>query len=183
MDILLCGVGGQGTVLASKLLAQCAAAKGLPVHTAETIGMAQRGGCVASHVRIGADTAAPLLPFGTADLLIAFEPAEAVRALPYLKQGGAAVVNTRPLQAVTGNYEPAEMLDYLTAHVANLTLCDATGAAERCGNSKALNSALLGEAARAGVLGFDVGELCAAVEALLPERHRAVNLAAIRGNF
>ena len=73
-NILLCGVGGQGTVLASKLLAQCAINRGLGAHTAETIGMAQRGGCVVSHVRIGA-AASPLIPEHAADLILAFEPA------------------------------------------------------------------------------------------------------------
>ena len=82
-NILLCGVGGQGTVLASKLLAATAGAADLTVHSAETIGMAQRGGPVTSHVRIGADAFSPLIPKGSADLIIAFEPAEAVRNLDY----------------------------------------------------------------------------------------------------
>ena len=72
-NILLCGVGGQGTVLASKLLAATAGAADLTVHSAETIGMAQRGGPVTSHVRIGADAFSPLIPKGSADLIIAFE--------------------------------------------------------------------------------------------------------------
>ena len=100
MDILLAGVGGQGTVLASKILARCAIARGETAHTAETIGMAQRGGCVTSHVRIG-NASAPLIARGCADTIIAFEPAEAVRALPYLKKGGAVIVNTAAVKPVT----------------------------------------------------------------------------------
>lgn len=73
-DILICGVGGQGTVLASKLLAASAMAEGNTVHSAETIGMAQRGGSVTSHVRIGERAFSPLIPQGAADLLMAFEP-------------------------------------------------------------------------------------------------------------
>ena len=80
-DILICGVGGQGTVLASKIIAASAMEEGHPVHSAETIGMAQRGGSVTSHVRIGADAFAPMIPFGSASLLLAFEPGEAVRNL------------------------------------------------------------------------------------------------------
>ena len=83
MNILLSGVGGQGTVLASKLLARCAIARGEAAHTAETIGMAQRGGCVTSHVRIG-KCFSPMIPKGCADAIIAFEPAEAVRCLDFL---------------------------------------------------------------------------------------------------
>ena len=85
-NILICGIGGQGTVLASKLIASSAMAQGRSVHSAETIGMAQRGGSVTSHVRIGDDVFSPLIPEGKADLILAFEPAEAVRNLKYLKK-------------------------------------------------------------------------------------------------
>ena len=83
-SILLCGVGGQGTVLASKLIAAAFMNNGEVVHSAETIGMAQRGGSVTSHVRIGESAFSPLIPSGRADLILAFEPAEAVRNLPLL---------------------------------------------------------------------------------------------------
>ena len=76
-DILICGVGGQGTVLASKILAAAAMEEGNSVHSAETIGMAQRGGSVTSHVRIGENVFSPLIPLGCADMILAFEPAEA----------------------------------------------------------------------------------------------------------
>ena len=92
-NVLLTGVGGQGTVLAAKVLAQAAQAKGWQVRTAETIGMAQRGGSVVSHVRMGDDgeeVIAPLVAKGTADMIIAFEPAEAARVLPYLAPDGRA---------------------------------------------------------------------------------------------
>ena len=78
-NIILCGVGGQGIVLTSKLLAASAMAKGIPVMSAETIGMAQKGGSVFSFLRMGDDLCCPMFPKGTADLLIGFEPAEAVR--------------------------------------------------------------------------------------------------------
>ena len=96
-NIVLCGVGGQGTVLASKLLAAAAMDRGLPVKTAETIGMAQRGGSVISHVRLGEGAASPLIGKGKADLIIAFEPAEAVRQLAYLRPAGTVVVSDRPI--------------------------------------------------------------------------------------
>ena len=87
-NCLLCGVGGQGVVLASKLIAFAAMRQGKSVRTAETIGMAQRGGSVVSHVRIGEEIYSPQIPLKSADLILAFEPAEAVRSLPYLKAGG-----------------------------------------------------------------------------------------------
>ena len=82
-NIVLCGVGGQGTVLASKLIAAAAMKKGLSVMSAETIGMAQRGGSVFSHVRIGDDVCSPMIARGSADLIVGFEPGEAVRMLPF----------------------------------------------------------------------------------------------------
>ena len=103
-NILLAGVGGQGTVLASKLLARAAMDAGLNVRTAETIGMAQRGGCVVSHVRTGDDIASPLVPKHTADVMIAFEPAEAVRCLDYLAPDGAVIVNKKAVMPITVNF-------------------------------------------------------------------------------
>jgi len=87
INCLLCGVGGQGTVLASRMIAAAAMKRGLFAETAETIGMAQRGGSVVSHVRVGENQYSPLIPYGKADIIIGFEPAEAVRCLPYLKNG------------------------------------------------------------------------------------------------
>lgn len=103
-NILIAGVGGQGTVLAAKLLATAATNKGWQVRTAETIGMAQRGGSVVSHVRMGdggEEVLAPLITRGTADLIIGFEPGEAARALPYLARDGLVVTATTTVQPVT----------------------------------------------------------------------------------
>ena len=178
-NILLCGVGGQGTVLASKLLAQCAINRGLGAHTAETIGMAQRGGCVVSHVRIGA-AASPLIPEHAADLILAFEPAEGLR---YLKPGGAVVANSRAIKPVTdslsGSYSGDAMLAYLRENIANLTVVDGDAVCAACGSPKVLNLALLGAAAKSGVLGFTAEELCRAIDEKIPERFRALNKKAI----
>ena len=105
-NVLLTGVGGQGTVLAAKVLAQAAQAKGWQVRTAETIGMAQRGGSVVSHVRMGdngEEVIAPLVAKGTADMIIAFEPAEAARVLPYLAPDGVMVSATTSIQPITAS--------------------------------------------------------------------------------
>jgi indolepyruvate ferredoxin oxidoreductase beta subunit len=113
-NILITGVGGQGTVLAAKILAQAAQAKGWSVREAETIGMAQRGGFVTSHVRMGdagEEVYSPLLAKCSADLVIAFEPAEAARALPYLAPGGLLVTASSPIQPVAADpYDPADVL-------------------------------------------------------------------------
>ena len=95
VNIILSGVGGQGTILAAKLLAQAAMNRGETVKTAETIGMAQRGGSVVSHVRIGERIQSPLIPLAHADLIIGFEPAEAIRCLPYLRENGIVIMSSK----------------------------------------------------------------------------------------
>lgn len=182
-NVLLAGVGGQGTVLASRLIAAAALARGETAHTAETIGMAQRGGSVVSHVRIGEGAHSPLIPHGMADVLIGFEPAEAVRALPYLKTGGTAVVCTAAVKPVTdalndSGYEAAAMLDFLKKQKLRLVTVDGDAIVAACGTAKALNIALLGAAAAAGVLGVSAEELQGAVEGLNP-RFREANLKAL----
>lgn len=182
-DILLAGVGGQGTVLASKILARCAIARGETAHTAETIGMAQRGGCVTSHVRIG-NSAAPLIARGCADSIIAFEPAEAVRALPYLKKDGAVIVNTAAVKPVTDTlastgYEGAAMTEYIRKLGLKAVFIDAEAIARECGSSRVVNMALLGAAAAVDGAGATIDELEAVVETLAP-RFREANLKALR---
>ena len=183
-DIVLCGVGGQGTILASRLLAAAAMDRGLPVKTAETIGMAQRGGSVFSHVRIGDEGASPLVGSGCADLLIAFEPAEAVRQLGYVRAGATVVVSDRPMVPVSATvggppYELDEIMGYLRNNVANLVVVDAQAAARDLGSQKCLNVVLLGAAVRSGALSLTVADVEGAVRRLVPDRFLDLNLAAL----
>ncbi|MGI6736984.1 MAG: indolepyruvate oxidoreductase subunit beta [Anaerovoracaceae bacterium] len=184
-NILLCGVGGQGTVLASKLIAAAAMHRGIDVRTAETIGMAQRGGSVFSHLRMGDDLNAPLIGPGRADLLIGFEPAEAVRMLPWLKKGGAAVVSTRPVMPVSAligesSYPVEEILACLRRRVPRLTLVDADRAAADLGSSKVLNVVLLGAALRSGELGLNEEDLRSAIRERVPARFHELNERALQ---
>mgnify|MGYP002624691907 CR=1 FL=1 len=158
-NILLCGVGGQGTILASKLLAAAAKKAGETVHSAETIGMAQRGGPVTSQGRIGDDVYAPMIPRGSADLIIAFEPAEAVRNMDYLKEDGAIIVNEVCIRPVTESlaptgYDGSEMLRYLRFRYQRLSVVNAGELCASFGSSKFFNVAVLGVAQGAGVLRF-----------------------------
>lgn len=163
-NILLCGVGGQGIVLASKLIAQAAMENSLPVMSAETIGMAQKGGSVFSHVRIGSDLSTPMIPKGGADVIIGFEPAEAVRMLPYLKKDGTVIVNSCPTKPVTAmlsasSYTGKEMLDYLKKNVERLTIVDCERAASEIGSLKVVNMILLGAAAATGELPISMADI------------------------
>ena len=157
-DILICGVGGQGTVLASRIIAAGAMAEGSTVHSAETIGMAQRGGTVTSHVRIGDEAYSPLIPNKKADLIIGFEPSEVVRNIKYLSKDGIAVVNTSPVKPVTeslskSGYDGTEMVAYLSENV-NCIFVDGNLECEKLGSVKFLNILLLGVAAGSGKLGI-----------------------------
>lgn len=182
---LLCGVGGQGTVLASRLIALSGMENGYNVRTAETIGMAQRGGCVVSHVRYGDEEIhSPLIYEGMADVIIAFEPAEAVRCIRYLKKDGAVIVNSKAVKPVTAtlsnsSYDGSEMLEYLRSNVKNLTVIDGEKICEECGSSKVLNIALLAGAANSGSLGIDVDGLKKAIKSKIPEKFHSLNLKAV----
>ena len=193
-NILLTGVGGQGTVLAAKVLAQAAQAKGWHVRTAETIGMAQRGGSVISHVRMGdagEEVFSPLLANGSADLVVAFEPAEAARALPYLAPSGLLVTAGTGIQPITASlagqgYDPTALLDELVAKVPHAIVVDDAALCERAGSRKALNTVLLataiaaGERRGAGLAGVvTIDDMRAAIEACVKPRFVDMNLAAI----
>lgn len=190
-NVLLAGVGGQGTVLAAKVLAQAAQEKGWQVRTAETIGMAQRGGNVVSHVRMGDDgeeVFAPLVAQGTADLVIAFEPAEAARVLPYLAPDGVLVTATTAVQPVTAAlserpYRAADIVARIEAQLANtastFVAVDDAALTDRVGSRKVLNTLLLASALAAGHIPLDLDDLRRAIEACVKPQFVALNLAAI----
>ena len=183
-SILLAGVGGQGTVLASKLIAQAAIDLGFPARTAETIGMAQRGGCVVSHVRIG-DSHSPLIPKGKADMIIGFEPAEAVRCLPYLKEDSVVITTKKAIKPVTASlagssYNGTEMIDYLIRNQKSLVVVDGDNICQACGSAKVLNLALLGAACATGKLGISAESFVSAIEQRLPQKFVAMNLKALK---
>ena len=183
-NIILCGVGGQGTILASRLIASAAMAADIPIKTAETIGMAQRGGSVMSHLRLGEGACAPLVAQGEADLIIGFEPGETVRMMPYLKKGGAVVVSKRPVMPVSAmigqsSYDAEAMLQYLRDNVEHLTIVDADKAAEELGSARTLNVVLLGAALRSGELGLTEEDLEGAVRERVPAKFLELNRRAL----
>jgi indolepyruvate ferredoxin oxidoreductase beta subunit len=179
MNILITGVGGQGAVLASKILAQCAVNRGERVRTAETIGMAQRGGSVTSHVRVGDGAFSPLIPRGQAELLIGFEPGETARNLPYLAREGAIVFSDRGIQPSAGKpYDAAAVVEFLERRPRARRL-RAQSVADAAGGYRPLNVALLGKAARAGFLPFSLTELETAMRALMSAANAARNLPAL----
>lgn len=180
INCILTGVGGQGTVLASKLIVGCAMNKGLKAQSAETIGMAQKGGSVVSHVRLGENAYSPLIPFNNADLLIGFEPSEAVRNLHYLKKDGRVIVSSKSIIPTTATltnktFDGEEMIKYIKSKVSNVIVVDADYIIEECGTAKVLNLALLGAVSSSGVLGISKEDFKKAIDTKIAKKYRKIN--------
>lgn len=182
-DLLIAGVGGQGTVLASRVIATAAINAGFAAFTSETIGMAQREGCVLSHVRIGDSSVGPLIPKRAATGLIAFEPAEAVRSMGFLNKNVRALINTWPIAPVTAAlgqapYHFQEVLDYLKEALPEAVLVDASVIALDAGGLKFTNTVMLGAAAAARIIDLPHASLLQAIEQLIPGKYLEGNIKA-----
>ena len=152
MNIMIVGVGGQGTLLASKMLGYVLLAKGYDVKVSEVHGMSQRGGSVVTYVRYGEQVFSPVIDKGEADIIIAFEELEAARWLEYLKPGGQIITNTQqiePMPVITGAMDyPADIVSKMEAKGAKVDSLDFLKLAEEAGNSKAVNICLMGKFSR-----------------------------------
>jgi indolepyruvate ferredoxin oxidoreductase beta subunit len=147
-NIMIVGVGGQGSLLASKLLGHLLMAQGYDVKVSEVHGMSQRGGSVVTYVRYGDKVYSPVIDKGEADYIVSFELLEAARWLPFLKKDGQVVTNTQqidPMPVITGAAEyPENLVDKLKATGAKVDALDCLSLAEQAGSSKAVNIVLLG---------------------------------------
>jgi indolepyruvate ferredoxin oxidoreductase, beta subunit len=179
-NFLLAGVGGQGTILASDVLAEVALAAGLDVKKSEVHGMAQRGGSVNTHVRWNPGRVySPLVGEGEADILLAFEEAEALRYASYLRQGGVVVVNQQVIKPITvtsgGAHYPSE--EEVRAVYERVTgrfyVVPGAELAEKLGNARAANVVLLG--ALSGFLDLPVETWLAVIEKRVPPRYVELN--------
>ena len=151
-SVMIVGVGGQGSLLASKLLGRLLVDEGYDVKVSEVHGMSQRGGSVVTYVRYGDKVYSPIVTAGEADIIIAFEKLEAARYAPYLKADGRIVVNTQqidPMPVIIGAAEyPTDVLDELTAKGLSVEALDALTLAQQAGSPKAVNIVLMGRAAK-----------------------------------
>ena len=184
LNIIIVGVGGQGVVLASNLLAEAALTTGYDVKKTDTLGMAQRGGSVISHLRYSNLVDSPLIPQGKADLLLAFEKLEAVRWAHFLKPDGVAIVNELslpPLSVTLGSdvYPTSKEIAQIMRRVtSSFFLIDGSATAAKLGNPKMVNTILLGFSAR--FLEIDARHLQNTIEVALPQKLRQTNLAAFQ---
>ncbi|MBM7854102.1 indolepyruvate ferredoxin oxidoreductase beta subunit [Desulfohalotomaculum tongense] len=180
LNIVITGVGGQGNVLASRILAQAAVEAGYKVRTSEAIGMAQREGMVMSHVRMGECLYGAVIPDGKADVLLGFELAETIRGLPKLNKKGVVIANKScviPVSAALGisSYQRDKLTRYLQDHVNNLHLFDATALAAQAGTVKATNIVLLGALAALNLLPYTCADLLNVVLESVPSKFKDVN--------
>lgn len=184
--IVIAGVGGQGTLLATRLIAETAIRMGLQVRIGETYGMAQRGGPVMGHIQIG-EAYSPQIRPGEADALLGFEIAEATRrGVTYLKEGGLAIVNSKklpPVEVISGmrRYpEEGELLKLLKKVTGKVSVLDATKLAEKAGDPIATNIVMLGALAASGILPFSEDDIIATMKESIPARFLELNTKAFR---
>lgn len=182
-SLILAGVGGQGTILASNILALGLINQGYDVKMSEIHGMAQRGGSVNTQIRFGKKVYSPMIASGEADLILAFEKVEAVRYLNYLKPGGTLIVNDYEIYSttvLTGQEKyPTDVLDKLKDTIENLFVIPAAKIAKDLGNIKAQNMVLLGAAVKALGIVVDTNWQDV-IMAYLPERYHNVNIRAFK---
>ncbi len=175
-NILIVGVGGQGTLLASRIIGALAQSAGLDVKVSEVHGMSQRGGSVTTYVRYGEKVHSPIVDLGEADYMLAFEPLEAARALGYLKKGGTLIFNTRktpPMTVVTGAMAYPENIPEKLGRAADVVALDALELAREAGNLRAVNMVLMGVLSARMDIPEDIWRK--ALDEQIPERYLAIN--------
>lgn len=180
--IMIVGVGGQGTLLASRIIGAVLLEGGYDVKVSEVHGMSQRGGSVVTYVKYGDKVYSPIIEKGEADLILSFEELEAARWLPYLKKGGRLVLNTQrinPMPVIIGAAEyPEDITEKLKKTGADITAVDALKIAEEAGSAKAVNVALLGVLSGSADFGEDVW--MKAIEKCVPEKALDINKKAFK---
>ena len=178
-SIMIVGVGGQGTLLASRVLGHTLIGAGYDVKVSEVHGMSQRGGSVTTYVRFGEKVWSPIIERGGADIILSFELLEALRALPYLKADGQIIVNTQqidPMPVITGVAEYPQDIPEVLRRYAKVTAVDALSLAREAGSIKAVNVVLIGLLARRTDIPRDQWEQ--SLRATVPPKFLDINLKA-----
>lgn len=178
-SIMIVGVGGQGTLLASRILGNTVIREGYDVKVSEVHGMSQRGGSVVTYVKYGDKVYSPCIDKGEADTVLAFELLEAARALPFLKNGGKMIVNDQqmnPMPVITGAAKYPEDLAAKLKEKADVTVLDALSLAKQAGSIKAVNVVLIGVLAKQSEIPYE--KWVQSVKETVPEKFLDVNIKA-----
>ena len=181
-NVMIVGVGGQGSLLASKLLGRLLLNKGYDIKVSEVHGMSQRGGSVVTYVRFGEKVYSPVIDKGQADFIVSFEELEAARWTEYLKPGGKIITNTQqisPMPVIIGAAEyPQDLLEQMNAKGLDVDAIDALSLAEQAGSSKAVNIVLMGRLSK--YFDIPVQEWLEAIEASVPAKFLELNKKSFR---
>lgn len=176
-NLMIVGVGGQGSLLASKLLGKLLLARGYDVKVSEVHGMSQRGGSVVTYVRFGDRVYSPIIDKGEADFIVSFELLEAARWTEYLKKNGKIITNTQeisPMPVITGAAAyPAHLVETMRAAGFAVDAFDALSLAEQAGSSKAVNLVLMGRLSK--YFDFTAEEWMRAIDASVPPKFKEMN--------
>lgn len=179
-SIMIVGVGGQGSLLASRIIGNVLLSQGFDVKVSEVHGMSQRGGSVVTYVKYGDKVYSPVIEKGEADIIVSFELLEAARWLSYLKKGGHLITSTQqldPMPVITGAAQyPENITDKLSALGADVISADAVALAEQAGNAKASNVVLMGLIA--SKMNFSDEVWTNAIKQCVPEKFLELNLKA-----
>ncbi len=185
LNIMLVGVGGQGTLLASRVLGTVALKMGYDVKVSEVHGMSQRGGSVVTYVKMGEKIYSPLIEKGEADVILAFEELEALRWMEYLKDGGRMIVNEQeinPMPVIIGKAKyPENIIGKLKAKLGNVSSINALKIARESGNIKTVNTVLIGLMAASTEIAREVW--LDAMKEVIPQKLLEVNLKAFEAGF
>ena len=183
-NIMIVGVGGQGTLLASRILGNTVINEGYDVKVSEVHGMSQRGGSVVTYVKYGEKVYSPIVDKGEADIILAFEMLEAARALPFLKKGGIMIANTQqidPMPVITGAAKYPENISGKLKEKVNLISLDASELALKAGNIKAVNVVLIGVMAKSTDIPYE--KWVETIKTTVPEKFLDVNLKAFDAGY
>ncbi len=183
-NIMIVGVGGQGTLLASRILGNTVIKEGYDVKVSEVHGMSQRGGSVVTYVKYGDKVYSPIIDKGEADIILAFELLEGYRALPFLKKDGKIIVNAQkidPMPVITGACEYPEDIESKLDEKADLTTVDALALAKEAGNIKAVNVVLIGVMAKSTDIAYE--KWIEVIKETVPAKFLDVNLKAFDAGY
>jgi indolepyruvate ferredoxin oxidoreductase beta subunit len=183
-NVVLAGVGGQGILLAAEILGTAAVKEGYNVRVSELHGMAQRGGAVVSHVRIGEKALAPTVLDGTADVIVGFEPMEALRNVKFASQKTTILVNTRPFK-ISGTEYPdvKEILRQICRFTDDVVSIDAAALAEKAGTGLTLNIVMIGALVATEKLPLKIEALREALRELVPAKYLDMNMRASESGY
>ena len=184
VNIMIVGVGGQGTLLASRILGNCVIKEGYDVKVSEVHGMSQRGGSVVTYLKYGEEVFSPIVGKGEADIILAFEELEAFRAIPYLKKGGKMIVNTQqinPMPVIVGKATYPENIISKLESVGDVISLDALSLAKQAGNIKAVNVVLIGVLAKTSGIAYE--KWIDTIKSTVPEKFLEINLKAFDAGY